>query len=304
MYNMNKFYEFISAFQKSVRWSQVAEARYFARELMDMGLPGAVLNRLILISAEDVGLGDPTLFMYERGCYDVFERLVKEYGIKRREAVEYPEVCEVVDEAVIAAAASYKSRLLPMLSFATLFDIYKNETFSLSLSEYLDLFLKAVENRDEKQGLYYAYVTGIFLNSKDRILKMIKRESLRRNAFFINIWVEEYRRYNELLVLAGSVVLLFRDLNYFHGEYLGAISQNIGFPIKTAKIPDRAYDKHTAVGKKMGRGFRHFFEEGASLKNERFPNDWEDAGRTAYYSADRQGLGKASKIIEAIKRRV
>jgi hypothetical protein len=57
-------------------------------------------------------------------------------------------------------------------------------------------------------------------------------------------------------------------------------------------------------GKKMGRGLKHFFEQGASVKRERFVNNWEEAGRNAYYSADRQGLGKSSKIIEAIKRRI
>lgn len=304
MYNMNTFYEFISALQKSIRWCQVNESRYFARELMDMGLPGAVFNRLILISAEDVGLGDPSLLIYERSCSDAFENLIKKDKIKKRDAVKYPKLCEVVDRAVIAAAISYKSRLLPMLSFATLFDIYKNESFSRGLSEYLDKFLMAVENGDEKQALYYAYIVDIFLNSKDRILSMIKRESVRRNTDLIRKWVEEYKRSNERLVLVGSVVLLCRDLPYSHGEYNDSISHYIYFPIKAAKIPDRAYDRHTYAGKKRGRGFKHFFKEGASLKNERFSNNWEQAGRTAYFLAEREGLGKASEIIKAIKERL
>jgi len=32
-------------------------------------------------------------------------------------------------------------------------------------------------------------------------------------------------------------------------------------------IPDFAYDKHTKKGKKMGRGFGHFFDEGCKLQN-------------------------------------
>ena len=84
-----------------------------------------------------------------------------------------------------------------MLSFAMLFDIYKNESFSRGLSDYLDRFLKAVEREDEQRALYYAYVAGIFLNSKDRILSMIQRQSARRNKYLIQKWVEEYRRYNE-----------------------------------------------------------------------------------------------------------
>lgn len=33
-------------------------------------------------------------------------------------------------------------------------------------------------------------------------------------------------------------------------------------------IPDFALDKHTVAGKKMGRGFEHFFDEGCKLENQ------------------------------------
>jgi len=103
-------------------------------------------------------------------------------------------------------------------------------------------------------------------------------------------------------MLAGSVVLLCRDLPYPHGEYRNGISQHLPLPIKTVKMPDRAYDKHTAAGRKKGRGIKHFFNEATSLKNERFVNNWEDAGKTAYFIADGEKLGKTAKIIEAIKK--
>lgn len=32
------------------------------------------------------------------------------------------------------------------------------------------------------------------------------------------------------------------------------------------EVPDHALDKHTARGRAMGRGYKHFFEEGALLK--------------------------------------
>ena len=35
-----------------------------------------------------------------------------------------------------------------------------------------------------------------------------------------------------------------------------------------APIPDKAYDKHTTDGRKMGRGMEHFLEEKATLQNE------------------------------------
>ena len=177
MYNRDRFYLLISAFQKSIRWCEINDSRYFAQQLIDMGFPGAVLNRLILIAAEDVGLADPSLIVYERGCSDSFENLIKEKRIKKREVVKFPELCDVVDRGVIAAAISYKSRLLPVLSFATLFDIYEKEDFRENLNEYLNRFVAALEIGDEKQALYYAYLVDIFLNPKDQILTTIQRQS-------------------------------------------------------------------------------------------------------------------------------
>jgi hypothetical protein len=268
---------------------------------MNMGYPGGVLNRLMIIAAEDVGLADPSLLLYERECLDRFENLIKQYKIKKRDTVKFPKLCKVVDRAVIAAAISFKSRLLPMASFATLWDIYQNENFSGNLPQYLNQFVAAVKNGDEKQALYYAYVVGIFLNSKGRILTWIQRQSGRQNGDFIKEWVEEYKRSGELLVLVGVVVMICRDVRLAHGEYKDAICKKLPKTIKKAKIPNRAYDMHTLAGKKLGRGLKHFFEEGASVKNERFKNDWKEAGETAYYLADKKGLRKAKKLIKAIK---
>ena len=269
---------------------------------MDMGKPGAVFNRLILIAAEDVGLADPTLLVYEKECLDRFDKLSKELNIPRSKAFISQDLWEIVDQAVIAAATAYKSRLLPQASFATLYDIYQHENFSKDLSDYLDLFEVALINGDEKKALYYAYVAGIFLNSMAQILTTIERLSGIRNGDLIQKWVEEYKRNKELLMLAGSIVLLCRDLNYQHGEYQSGVSQYLPSPILPATIPDRAYDRHTAIGKRKGRGLGHFFNQGATVKNERFPNNCEQAGRNSYISADKKGLGRASKIIEAIKK--
>ena len=133
----DKYFVFLSALQKSIRWCEINASRYFAKELMRMGKSVDVLNRLILIAAEDVGLADPSLLLYERECSDEFENLIHQYGIEKKDAFNIPQLREVVDRAVIAAAISYKSRLLPMLSFATLWDIYENENFNKNFSEYL-----------------------------------------------------------------------------------------------------------------------------------------------------------------------
>ena len=62
--------------------------------------------------------------------------------------------------------------------------------------------------------------------------------------------------------------------------------------IEYREIPDVALDKHTLRGKRMGRGFEHFFTEGQHLENtpEDLPDEYYDRAR-----ALREGrLGEAT----------
>jgi hypothetical protein len=300
----NRIFVLYSALQKAIRWGEVNDARCFAQEFIEMGMPGHPINRLLIIASEDVGLADPTLLRYVAECVDTFESAVREREIPKANVSPFPEIRAIIDRAVIAAALSYKSRLLPMLCFATLFEIYKKEDFSCRVGEYESRFRTAIQNRDEKEAAYYAYVLALFLGSANSVLEMAQEESRSRNTELIHDWIQGYRRKKEIMALAGIVSLLCRDLDYPHGEYLDQVSNWLSRPIEKPAIPDRAYDMHTYEGKKKGRGLEHFFNEAASVRNERFPNDWEEVGKKAYFQAQREGVPEAENVINAIKERV
>lgn len=300
----NRIFDLYSALQKAIRWCEVNDARHFAQEFIELGLPGHPINRLLIIASEDVGLADPTLLRYVGGCLDTFEIMVKERGIPKKNVSAYPEIRAVIDRAVIAAALSYKSRLLPMLCFATLFEIYKKETFSHDLDEYKNRFHEAVKGRGEKAAAYYAYVLALFLDSEDFFLEISQQESKSRNTELIAEWIYEYRRKKQIMVLAGIISLLCRDLDFPHGEYRDQVNNWLSRPIEEAPIPDRAYDMHTFEGRKRGRGLEHFFNEAASVRNERFPNDWQELGEQAYFQAHREGFYEAGDLIAAIREKV
>jgi hypothetical protein len=293
----------MSALQKSIRWCEVNPTRFFAKRYMEIGYPGGALDRLISIAAEDVGLADPTLIEYLRDCRNRFDVLVEQKNIKLKDAIKHKCLFDIVDEAAIAAAVSFKSRLIAMLSFATLYEIYQKEKFSKNVYDYFNLFVDALNKNDEQMAVYYAYVIGIFLDKMPKLLTCIQRESYRRNQELIDQWVQEYEKRKERLSLVGSVVMLCRDLPFKHGEYKQKIYQYKSLPIQKAVIPDRAYDMHTRIGKKIKkRGFEHFFNVAATVKNERpeLPNIYEIPGQNAYYSAVPLKLAKASKIIKKI----
>ena len=256
-----------------------------------------------IIAAEDIGLADPSMVGYVSECLNCVDDLIEENEIELKDVKNYPELCEIIDCAVIAEAISYKNRLLDMATFATLFDIYKNEKFSKSLIEYINLFGKALDNTDEKQALYYAYIVDKILGYRKLILSEIRNRSGKRNEALIQEWIDEYEKHKKLLNLTGSIVLLCRDLNFTHGEYKHAIDHHLSIPIQAAGIPDRAYDMHTREGRMKGRGLDFFFNVSGTVKNKRteLKDNWEKVGKDAFYRAEEEKLADGKKIIKEIK---
>jgi replication-associated recombination protein RarA len=48
---------------------------------------------------------------------------------------------------------------------------------------------------------------------------------------------------------------------------------------KQLEIPDYALDMHTMRGKRMGRGYEHFFAEGAKLENQAIDDPYEEKAK-------------------------
>ena len=53
----------------------------------------------------------------------------------------------------------------------------------------------------------------------------------------------------------------------------------------------------------MDRGYDYFFDVAASVKNERFTNDWEETGKEAYFSAKKVGLDDPDELVNAIRKK-
>jgi replication-associated recombination protein RarA len=56
-------------------------------------------------------------------------------------------------------------------------------------------------------------------------------------------------------------------------------------PKRRLDIPDYAYDKHNQKGRSMGRGLKHFYEEGTKLENH-MPLDREEAFKKRAFEAE------------------
>ncbi len=79
---------------------------------------------------------------------------------------------------------------------------------------------------------------------------------------------------NSRLFLVHAVLCLARSPKSRMVDNLLAVVYN---DERKLEIPDYALDMHTYSGRKMGRGYDHFFTEGAKLKNQAFEDPYENA---------------------------
>lgn len=109
-YGEDGYYDFLSAFCKSLRGSDANAALYYAHRLVEGGCdPLLVARRLVVHSAEDVGMADPMALQIATSALYAFEKIgYPEAMIPLSEAIIY--VCEAeksnsVVEAMYAAKA-------------------------------------------------------------------------------------------------------------------------------------------------------------------------------------------------------
>ena len=97
-YNQDTYYDFLSAFCKSLRGSDANAALYYAMRLIEGGCdPMIVARRLVVHSAEDVGMADPRALQIATSAMYALER------------IGYPEAMIPLSEAIIYVCEAEKS---------------------------------------------------------------------------------------------------------------------------------------------------------------------------------------------------
>ena len=97
-YNQDAYYDFLSAFCKSLRGSDANAALYYAMRLIEGGCdPMLIARRLVVHSAEDVGMADPRALQIATSAMYALER------------IGYPEAMIPLSEAIIYVCEAEKS---------------------------------------------------------------------------------------------------------------------------------------------------------------------------------------------------
>ena len=106
-YSEDAYYDFLSAFCKSLRGSDPNAALYYAMRLIEGGCdPMLVLRRLVVHSAEDVGMADPRALQIATSAMYAFEK------------IGYPEGLIPLSEAIIYVCEAEKSNSVVTAMYA------------------------------------------------------------------------------------------------------------------------------------------------------------------------------------------
>ncbi len=142
-YNEDAYYDFLSAFCKSLRGSDANAALYYAMRLIEGGCePMLIARRLVVHSAEDVGMADPRALQISTSAMYALEK------------IGYPEAMIPLSEAIIYVCEAEKSNSVVTAMYAAKADA--RETRDDSIPPYLkDTSYGSKE--DKKIGATYKY---------------------------------------------------------------------------------------------------------------------------------------------------
>lgn len=110
-YNEDEYYDFLSAFCKSLRGSDADAALYYAFRLIEGGCdPLIILRRLVVHASEDVGMADPNALVVAVSALTAFERIGAPEGfIPMSNAIVYVCEAEKSNSVVLAMGAAQRA---------------------------------------------------------------------------------------------------------------------------------------------------------------------------------------------------
>ncbi len=110
-YNEDAFYDYLSAFCKSLRGSDANAALYYAMRLIEGGCdPMVIARRLVIHSSEDVGMADPNALVVASSAMYVLEK------------TGYPEGLIPLSNAIIYVCEAPKSNTVVLAKNAAMHD--------------------------------------------------------------------------------------------------------------------------------------------------------------------------------------
>ncbi len=153
-YNEDSYYDFLSAFCKSLRGSDANAALYYAMRLIEGGAdPMLVARRLVVHSAEDVGMADPRALQIATSAMYALEK------------IGYPEAMIPLSEAIIYVCEAEKSNSVVTAMYSAKADA--RETRDDNIPPYLkDNSFGGAEDKANSKNYKYPHNYGGYVKQQ------------------------------------------------------------------------------------------------------------------------------------------
>lgn len=262
-----KKYEMESAMIKLIRRCD-DDALFWAYRLSQVsGGFQKIWTRLEIMSAEDIGMAYPWLRTYLRQQHQTFSSLSDETSQRR-----------VLLNTVHFFTRQYKSRLTDNINYV----YFKGEFLNLSKQEVEELkhkLIKHIHNQELNPSLEVA--GKLYLAQQEVLLLEILTipqdpENLAISLYFQEQYERRLKSYDSHEVLFMVNLVLYRVMDISKIKVKLKVEpldiDAVYADNRKLKVPDCAYDYHCTIGRNKGRGYQHYYEEGAKL-NQCFLDD-------------------------------
>ena len=153
-YNEDSYYDFLSAFCKSLRGSDANAALYYAMRLIEGGCdPMLIARRLVVHSAEDVGMADPRALQIATSAMYALEK------------IGYPEAMIPLSQAIIYVCEAEKSNSVVTAMYKAKDDavVTRDDTIPPYLK---DNSFGSKEDKQQKQNYKYPHYYGGYVQQQ------------------------------------------------------------------------------------------------------------------------------------------
>lgn len=262
-----KKYEMESAMIKMIRRCD-DDALYWAYRLSQVkGGNKRIWERLEIMSAEDIGMAYPWLRTY---LYQQQENFLALNNQQAKQVLILTSVCFFTRQ--------YKSRLCDNIAHAYFKDRIPN-VGSNNTSQLLALFEKNIQKKASDKALQYA--ANLYQQGKEAaMIALLKQPEDPESRALIRYFQQHnrvQRDYHDLLFLINLILYRTMDIQSIpiRFEIPKIDLETIYSDKRQLVVPDCAYDYHCTIGRNLGRGYQHYYEEGAKLNQCFIPDSYE-----------------------------
>lgn len=184
------------------------------------------------------------------------------------------------------------------------------------LKELISGFQKYVRRGMEKEALYFGVEIDLagyseYLWKRMRIISSedigLAEPNMPANIWSLYELYTDQKKKNdkfhfpERLYLVHAILLIVRAKKSRVVDHALCVYYNLDRkdPAQRIELHDFCYDKHTAKGKAMGRGFDHFFSEGIKLENEVGDDPYLEDARRILISKEKKKPAPQTQVMDS-----